>query len=93
MLKIDPSRQAKRFLKRVHPRHGEQLARKITELRENPNPPGSKQLKGKAAAYQRAEIGAYRIVYRVEGDTLRVLLIGIRADSDVYRRLSRKIGR
>ncbi len=93
MLTTNLSRQARRFLKRVHPKHGDRITRKITELSENPNPPDAKQLKGKAAAYQRAEIGEYRIVYRVEGDTLQVFLIGIRADSDVYRRLSRKIGR
>lgn len=93
MLKIDPSRQARRFLKRVHPKHGDRIARKIAELRENPNPPDSKQLKGKAADFQRAVIGDYRIVYRVEGETLRVFLIGKRGDSDVYRRLGRKLGR
>jgi len=93
MLTTDLSRQARRFLKRVHPKHGDRITRKITELSENPNPPDSKQLKGKAAAYQRAEIGEYRIVYRVEGDTLQVFMIGKRGDSDVYRRLARKLGR
>ena len=89
MLKIDLSRQTKKFLKRVQPKHGKQIARKIQELRRNPRPHDSWPLKGKASAYRRADVGEYRIVYRVEGDTLRVYVVGRRNDADVYRRLER----
>ena len=91
MLKVDPSRQAAKFLKRVHPKHGKQVARKIDELAEDPEPHDSKQLKGKASAYRRADIGEYRIVYRVSGDTLRVLVIGKRNDEAVYRMLVTRV--
>ena len=89
MLKIDPSRQAAKFLRRVHPKHGRQIARKLAELRINPTPHDSLQLKGRASAYRRADVGEYRIVYRVEGDTLHIYIVGRRNDSDVYRRLKR----
>ena len=89
MLKIDSSRQATKFLKRVQPKHGKQIARKIQELRRNPRPHDSRPLKGRESVYRRADVGEYRIVYRVEGDTLRVYIVGRRNDSDVYRRLER----
>ena len=40
--------------------------------------------------YRRADIGEYRIIYRVAGDTLEVLLIGKRNDDEVYHRFSRR---
>ncbi len=49
------------------------------------------RLKGKAAAFRRADIGEYRIVYRVEGDTLYLTVIGKRNDSSVYRIVARKL--
>ena len=87
MLKIDPSRQAARFLRRVNPRHGRRIARKIEALRSDPEPRDSRHLKGKHAAFRRAVVGAYRVIYRVEGDTLRIYLVGKRNDAEIYRRL------
>ncbi len=91
MLRIDPSRQAARFLKRVHPRHGRQIARKIEALRSDPEPRDSRQLKGKQSTFRRISVGEYRVIYRVEGDMLRVYLVGKRNDADVYRRFERML--
>lgn len=38
----------------------------------------------------RVDIGEYRIVYEVERDTVRVLVIGKRNDDEGYRILGRK---
>jgi hypothetical protein len=46
MRKIDPSRQAEKFLRRVPPKHGRQPAPKIRELATDPNPSDSKPLEG-----------------------------------------------
>ena len=89
MLKIDPSAQARKFLKRVPAKHARQLYRKLTQLRHDPRPQDSKQLKGKSSDYLRADVGEYRIIYRVEGATLYVYVVGKRNDADVYRRLER----
>jgi mRNA interferase RelE/StbE len=40
--------------------------------------------------YRRADIGEYRIVYRVDSDCLKVAVIGKRNDSDGYEQLKRK---
>ncbi len=41
--------------------------------------------------YYRVDSGEYRIVFRIEGELLRVPMIGKRNDGEVYRRVSRKI--
>ena len=42
----------------------------------------------KGSDYLRIDIGEYRVVYRVEGDTVKIALVGKRNDSDAYRQLS-----
>ena len=50
-------------------------------------PPDSEWVTG--FPYRRADIGEYRIIYRVESDTLLIPLIGKRNDDDVYKRMKR----
>ncbi len=87
MLRINTSRQAEKFLRRLTPKHGRQLAAKLNELRSAPYPPDARQLKGHP--YWRADAGEYRIIYRVEEDTLYIHLVGKRNDAEVYRLLRR----
>ncbi len=85
MLKINFSRQAAKFIKKLSTKHARQVATKITELRNNPYPPDSLKLKG--YSFHRADIGEYRIVYQVEERILEILLIGKRNDDEVYKQL------
>ena len=89
MRKIDPSRQAEKFLRRVPPKHGRQLALKIRELATDPNPPDSKPLKG--FPYWRADSGEYRIIYHYDDTTLFLYAVGKRNDDEVYRQLGRRV--
>jgi mRNA interferase RelE/StbE len=89
MLKIDYSKQAEKFLRRLPPKHGRQLATKITGLSRDPYPPDSANLAG--APFRRADVGEYRSIYDVQGETLRVVLVGKRNDAEVYRRLRRQV--
>lgn len=94
MLRIDFSRQAQKFLKELqqgNPKHARQLAHKLQALRENPALPDAAAMKGEATTWRRADAGEYRIVYRVEGDILKVAVIGKRNDAAVYRQLERKL--
>ncbi len=89
MLKVNFSRQAAKFIKKLPIKHAKQIAIKITELRNHPYPQDSIKLKG--YSYYRVSIGEYRLIYCVEVDVLEILLIGKRNDDQVYKELKRKL--
>ena len=91
MLKIDLSRASKKFLKRLPPKQGRQIAVKITELLKNSRPHDSIKMKGKACDYHRVDVGEYRVIYQVEANTLKVALVGKRNDDQVYKEFKRKL--
>jgi len=88
MLKIEISKRSAKFLSKLPPKQTRQLVTKIQELRSNPEPHDSQQLKG-FAPLRRADVGEYRIVYVVEGDVLKIALVGKRNDDEIYKQLKR----
>jgi len=54
---------------------------------ENPKPGDARPLRGHP--FWRADVGEYRIVYRIEQDTLKVALVDKRNDDEVYKKLRR----
>ena len=84
-LKLLVSKQAYGFLDTLPPKQFRQVLRKLLALLENPRPHDTEQLKG--YPFLRNDVGEYRIVYDVQGDTLRLILVGKRNDDDVYKRL------
>jgi len=56
-------------------------------LEQDPWPVGHKQLKGSKEALFRIRVGDYRLVYQVEEERLRVVLIRIGHRREVYRNL------
>ena len=89
MRKLDLTHDALGFLKTLSPKQFRQVVTKAFELMANPEPPDSKTLVG--YEYRRSDIGEYRIVHRFDRDFLYVALIGKRNDSDIYKRLKRKL--
>ena len=88
MLLLDLTHQAKDFLGQLDPKQYRQIVRKVFSLMEDPKPGDSKPLHG--YPFWRADIGEYRIVYRVEGHILKIALIDKRNDDEVYKKLGRK---
>jgi len=89
MLKIKLSKQSVKFIQKLTPKHQQQIALKIQEIRMKKGSHDSKQLKN--SPYFRADVGEYRVIYEIEDDTiLLVTLIGKRNDDDVYKKLSRQ---
>lgn len=88
MRKINLSKDAQKFLTRIHTKHARQLALKIQSLAINPLQQDTKTLK--EYGFLRVDSGEYRIIYEVKGDHVAVLLIGKRNDDEVYRKLKRK---
>ena len=72
------------------PKESNQLVTTILELRSNPTPQDSKKRSG--YPFKRVDIGEYRIIYEIEGDTLNILVVGKRNDDEVYKVLKRKKG-
>ena len=89
MLKLRLSKDSIGFINTRQPKHQRQIAAKIQILREDPMPVDSRVL-ASSKKFRRADVGEYRIIYRVKDDTLYVAIIGKRNDDEVYRRLAKK---
>ena len=87
MLKLDMTRDCLRFLQTLNPKQYRQVVSTVFRLLQTPEPQDSSALTG--YPYRRVDIGEYRIIYRVEGDLLKVPLIGKRNDDEIYRDLRR----
>ena len=66
-----------------------QVVLSVLKLRQNPEPHDTKGLKG-YPEYKRVDVGEYRVIYRTEGDTLIIALIGKRND-EIYKQFKCKI--
>lgn len=91
MLRIDIWPEAQDFLETLPAKRKRQVSARIFFLVENPFLPRSKILEG-YAPLRRFHSGDYRIIYFVEGNILKIPLIGKRGDDEVYRRLKRLFG-
>ncbi len=85
MLKLLVSKKAQKFLDDLPPKQFRQIMKKIFALLEDARPHDSEELRG--YPFLRNDVGEYRIIYDVQGDTLRLILVGKRNDAEVYRHL------
>ncbi len=85
MLKLLVSKKAQKLLDDLPPKQFRQIIKKVFALLENPRPHDSQELRG--YPFLRSDVGEYRIIYDVQEDTLRLILVGKRNDAEVYRRL------
>ena len=89
MYKIDITKAAGKFIKKLPPKQYRQVVSTILALREDPTPNDSKQLSG-YPEYLRVDIGEYRIIYRFDKDTFYIAVIGKRNDDEVYKRFKQQ---
>ena len=85
MLKLLVSRKARKFLDDLPPKQFRQIMKKVFALLEDPKPHDSEELRG--YPFLRNDVGEYRIIYDLQGDTLRMILVGKRNDDEIYRQL------
>ncbi|HBR58142.1 MAG TPA: addiction module toxin RelE [Blastocatellia bacterium] len=88
-MKLELTNDARSFLEDLPSKQYKQVATKIFELLRNPYPQDAKHIKG-LLGYRRITSGEFRVVYKVEGETIRIALIGKRNDDEVYKLLDRK---
>lgn len=91
MLKLDLSRDAGDFIAGLPGKQLKQVVSAMLSVLKKSQPDDARALSGLAGCY-RVDSGEYRIVIRVEGELMRVPLIGMRNDADDNRRLGRKGG-
>jgi mRNA interferase RelE/StbE len=60
------------------------ITAKVTALCEDPFPPGSKKLKTQANHF-RIRVGDYRVVYRIDGKRVVVVIVRMGHRREVYR--------
>jgi mRNA interferase RelE/StbE len=70
------------------PKQYRQVVGAILDLLNDSRPHYSKQLSG--SPYMRLAVGEYRVIYRDDAETVHIVLLGKRNDSEVYRALQRK---
>jgi len=90
MLVLKLSKDVLKFLQGIERKHAGQLALKILSLLNNPHAPDVKQLRGAMSDYLRADMGEYRLIFRIVEDELQVILVGKRNDDEVYQEIRRK---
>jgi len=90
MHKLNPTKDALDFWNGLDPKQYRQIGRKILSLLLDPFPNDSKSLVG-YSGYFRVDCGEYRIIYKLETDTIKLVLIGLRNDGTVYKKLDRKL--
>ena len=88
MYKLDITKSAGKFIATLQAKQYRQVVNTIFKLRENPEPHDSEQLTG-SPEYRRIDIGEYRIIYRIETDTLKIAVVGKRNDDEVYKQFTR----
>ena len=75
---------AERDLRKVHPQMRARIRGAVLKLAAEPRPPGARALKDRPG-YLRVRVGDYRIIYTIEDDVLRVIVVRVGHRSDVYR--------
>ena len=87
MRKLQLSKDVRKFLDNLPPKPFRKIVNKIFALLDNPRPQDSQELKG--YPFRRSDIGEYRVLYDVQENTLRIVLIGKRNDDEIYKDLAR----
>lgn len=72
-----------RALRKVDPKMRPRIEGAIALLAEDPRPPASRPLTGRAG--YRVRVGDYRIIYTVHDDVLLVVVVTLGHRRDVYR--------
>jgi len=88
MRRIDLSKQAIGFLRDLGDKQARRIAEKLAQLKEDAEAPPSEQLRG-YAPMRRLRAGEYRVVFTIEDDLIKIVLIGKRNDDEIYKLLER----
>lgn len=74
---------ALRALRKIDPKMRPRIEGAIALLAEDPRPPASRPLTGRAG--YRVRVGDYRIIYTIEDDVVLIVVVTLGHRRDVYR--------
>jgi len=80
---VEILRSAQKQLSRLEKRAQERSIFAILALANNPRPDGCRKLTGRSA--WRIRIGDYRVIYEIEDDRLRILVVSVGHRKEIYR--------
>ena len=83
MYRLEVSRTAHRQIRRLPAQTQERVHKAISDLAENPRPPGAKKLTARDG--YRIRVGDYRILYQVDDGAKGVIIYRVMSRGDVYR--------
>lgn len=83
---VELTARARKQYKALDPSVRERVRRILHDLGKNPTPAQVKALAG-SKDLMRVRVGASRVIYRIEHDQARVVVVDIGQRSTVYRRL------
>lgn len=89
-LRLKPNKEIEKFLLDLPAKHFKQIMMKVLKLLGNPFPQDYKKIHVNHVEYCRIDVGEYRIIYKIEKESLYLVLIEKRNDSEVYKALKRK---
>ncbi len=83
MYRVTIQRRARKALAQLPDEDYQRVERAIRGLATSPRPVGSKKLKERDA--WRLRVGVYRVIYEIEDDQLRILVVDVRHRREAYR--------
>ncbi|MEO6760800.1 MAG: type II toxin-antitoxin system RelE/ParE family toxin [Candidatus Saccharimonadales bacterium] len=84
--RLEYKKSVDKDLRKLAPNIRKQLISKILKLSAQPYPPGNTKLRGSTNLYRIRHI-SYRIIYRVDGEKLIILVVKVGHRKEVYRDL------
>jgi len=82
--KVELTRSAEKDLRRIDKRYIPRVFAVVESLEHEPHPVGSKKLSGSDRTY-RIRVGTYRVIYEIEDDCLKVLVVKMGHRRNVYQ--------
>ena len=76
-------RRAQKQLSKMDRQDQPRIISAIRSLADNPRPEGCRKFSGRPA--WRIRIGSYRVIYEIDHDQIRVLVVAVGHRKDVYR--------
>jgi len=83
--KVEIETEARDFLRALDRPNRVRISQRINALATDPRPSGHKKLKGQSEDIYRIRSGNYRVLYVIQDDVLKVIVIKVDDRKDAYR--------